>query len=484
MAWDPEMEVVFHPKSVAVVGASGRTIDNLRQGAQGGTGFIHIFKRLGFEGNIYPINPNATEILGLKAYPSIAELPEPVDLVIVSVPGKQVPGALEECARAGVKNIHVFTSGFSEMGTDEGRKLEAQVLEVARREGLRIIGPNGMGLHVPAAKISTWDWLPAKSGPVAFLSQSGGHCVFYTRYARQFDIRFSKVISFGNAAMLDSTDFLEYFATDPETKVISMYLEGVKNGAKLVRQVKEIGRNKPVVIWKGGITESGSRAAASHTGSLAGNRALWDAFFAQSGAIAVGSVDDLADVTMTLLHLPPPRGRRVAVMGGGGGNSVAAADFCTQEGLEVPLLTEETRAELRSFVPPAGTSVRNPLDAPVILRDMSLFERTINIVAADPLIDIIIFNQQLDMLHEAGGVKQIQALGDLVCKFASENKYGQPMVAILHTWGGETEVRRERTRLTEELARSGIPVYRSLPRASRAIAKYCQYLEFKREAYE
>lgn len=219
-----------------MVGVSSETRRGTGRGFGGGS-FINSFLELGFKGRIYPVNPKADEIMGLKSYPTVSAIPEPVDLVVVSVPARALPGVLEDCAAADARNIHVFTSGFEETGEPERIELGRRVREIAAREQLRIIGPNCMGLYVPRAGIGTFDHLPRQSGPVAFVSQSGGHCNWYTHNGPDYGVHFSKAISFGNAYVLDSTDYLEYLAGDPETDIICMYLEGVKDGRKLLKQV-------------------------------------------------------------------------------------------------------------------------------------------------------------------------------------------------------------------------------------------------------
>ena len=241
MAWNPEFEVAFRPETVAMVGVSSSAVRGGPRGF-GGANFIKNFEELNFKGRIYPVNPKVKEILGRKAYPNVSSIPEPVDLVVVSVPAKALPGVLEDCITANAKNIHVFTAGFEETGEEDARELGRQVREIAMRGGLRIVGPNCMGIYVPEAGIGTFDRLPRESGPVSFVSQSGGHCNWFSHHSPNYGFYFNKVISIGNAYVLDSTDYLEYLAVDPETRVICMYLEGAKNGAKLFRQVKEINR--------------------------------------------------------------------------------------------------------------------------------------------------------------------------------------------------------------------------------------------------
>jgi len=319
--------------------------------------------------------------------------------------------------------------------------------------------------------------LPIDSGSVALLSQSGGHALQFIHYARGFSIGFSKVISYGNGCIMDSTDFLEYLATDPETRLITMYIEGVRDGRRLVKQVGEINRTKPVIMWKGGLSESGVRAVASHTGALAGNVAIWDAFFKQTGAVSVDSLDELTDVTLTFLYLTPPSGQRVALLVGGGGRSVAATDLCAREGLEVPHLTTKTKERLREFIPVAGTSVNNPVDAEMMQRNLDMFEQTLRLVAADPRVDIVIADLHLNMLQEIGS-SAIQEMERIMRCFVQQNN--KPLVTVLATWGGNSEIRAEQARLEEEFLKAGIGVYRTLPRALRALAKFIQYHKFQR----
>ena len=346
MAWNPALESAFHPDVVAMVGvsANAKRDSPWRPGA---SSFLTCYEELGFKGRIYPVNPKAREIMGYKTYPKVSSIPEHVDLVIVSVPARFLAEVLEDCILANAKNIHVFTAGFEETGEEEAIELGRRVREIALRGDLRIIGPNCMGLYVPEAGIGCFDRLPKEHGPVAFLSQSGGHCNWFAHYAPDYGFYCSKVISFGNAYVLDSTDYLEYLSHDPGTEIICMYLEGIKDGAKLLRQVRKINPVKPVILWKAGLTESGSKAVASHTGSLAGQDKIWNGFFVQTGAVQVFSLEELAEMAMTFLHLKQPKGKKVAVIGLGGGSSVSSADVCSRAGLEVPILTQETQAELK-----------------------------------------------------------------------------------------------------------------------------------------
>ena len=490
MVWDPEFEVAFNPMTVAIVGVSRKPhfFD-----------FVAHLQNAGYEGHIYPINPRAAgeEHLGCKFYPDLVSVPEPIDLVIISTPRETVPAVLEDCIAANAKNIHIFAAGFKEVGDARGIELEKQVVEIAKRGGLRILGPNCMGLHVPSSRITTWEELDPENGPVAFVSQSGGHAGQLVRDGGRFGIRFSKVISFGNAAVLDGTDFLEYLATDPETKLICMYLEGVKDGGRFTSLVKDINKEKPVIVWKGGLTESGSRAVASHTGSLGGEKEVWDAFYKQTGAVSISSLEELIDVTMAFLYLRPPHSRNAALIGAGGGNSVAGADTCARSGLDLPTLTEATLKELGSFIPLEGTIIKNPLDIGVVLMYINMLIRALDPIATDPLIDSIIFALPLGMMPRSlingqGRDARLGRLGVLweglrrgvmesLIRFHRENAYGKPIVIVLQqSAGGFSPDLQEQAH--QGFLEAGIPAYFSLERASRAMAKLIQYHEFHREA--
>ena len=378
----------FPPKNIAIVGVS-RT-DHLQHPGYTGYKLLKILQEGGFPGEIYPVNPKADFIDGLRAYPSVSAIPEPVDMVTITVPAHIVPRSVEDCISAGAKNVQICTSGFSETGQEEGQLLTDQILQIAQGEDVRIIGPNCMGFHVPSAKMQMFEEMPMDPGPMAFLSQSGGHARVFLLNAQDVGIGTSKVISYGNALLLDAPDFLEYLADDPQTKIIGMYLEGIKDGRRLREVVTRVTRKKPVIIWKGGLTEAGARAARSHTASLAGEKQVWDAFFKQTGAIQVGSIEEMMDIAVTFLKLKPATGKRAAVVGAGGGDTVAAGDMCAQEGIEVPPLSTETHNKLLEHVYLVNQGIMNPLDLPILMHDLSIMRQTIPILAADPQVDAII----------------------------------------------------------------------------------------------
>ncbi len=480
MAWDPAFETAFNPSAIAIAGAAREQPGG---SPLGGTAFIVALQQLGYPGKIYPINPKAPgEIRGLKCYPSLSSLPEPVDLVISSVPRAALPDLLRECVSTGNKNIHVFTSGFEETGTEEGRRLAKTVRDIAEKGGLRMVGPNCMGLcYIPKARVTVWEGVAPQPGSVAFISQSGGHSGEFCRSGPRMGVFFSKVISFGNAYVMDSTDFLEYFAKDPETSIVTMYLEGVKDGRKLFRQVQELNSRKPVIIWKGGLTNLGARAVSSHTASLGGERAIWDAFFKQTGAVRANSIDEIADATLAFLYLPPPRGRRVAVVVGGGGNSVATADICSADGLDLPVLSLRTQEALRRFVPESGNSIRNPVDAITVYRSTQNLEKAVEAIYNDPSVDTVVLALNLSMTRgQQDTNRRWDENVEFLCRFVRENPEKKPLAAVLSTWG-DPKVLPLMEALRKRLLDGGIPVFASLARASRSLARFVGYHEFYRE---
>lgn len=475
-----ELHTMFFPKSLALVGASPNP-----QG-WGGTSFLLRLRNIGFPGKIYPVNPKATEILGLKVYPNLLSIPEKVDLVMIAISAPGVPAVLEDCITAGIRNVHIFSSGFGETGEEEGRKLEEQIKEIIKRGNLRVVGPNCMGLYVPASKLAGWGVKPAGTGHLAFLSQSGGHGEILTAYAQSLGVYFSKIISFGNASGLQVGDFLEYLRQDPDTHIISIYLEGIKDGNRVTRLIKDINRTKPVIIWKAGLTESGSRAVVSHTGSLAGNDQIWDAFFKQTGAIRVNSLEEIIDVVLAFLYLKPPRGKRTLLLAGGGGNSVAFADICGRQGLETPPLSEKTRIELNEFIRLAGNSTRNPLDVWMVQREAQLYRRVMEIALADPAVDLAIVDRVVggldvfddDERPEGGQEKGLREVNDFLIDFSKNNPYDKPLAVSMDLYGNDLYCADRAAQLRLNFVTSGVPAYPNLESAARAMARFINYHEF------
>jgi len=384
------LDYIFYPRSVAVVGVSGRPRD-----WGGGNMFLAGLQKFGFKGPLYPVNPKVEEVNGLRCYPSLSSIPGPVDHVISSIRAESVLPLMDDAATKRVHSIHFFTAGFRETGEQDRIDLELEVQARAKTAGIRLIGPNCMGLYCPAGGISFGGDFPQEPGNTAFISQSGlnGEDLVHSSTLR--GLRFSKVVSYGNATDLDESDFFEYCAVDPSTEIILSYIEGVKDGRRFARALRQAAAAKPTVILKGGLSDAGDRAALSHTGSLAGSAQVWEAIYRQMGVVQAESLEDLVDMGVAFRFLKPPKGRGVAIIVVGGGSSVLAADAAERAGLKVPPLSEEVQSQLREFTPIAGTSIRNPLDT-VALEDKDGLHRTMKIVGSAAGIDSILILPRLD----------------------------------------------------------------------------------------
>ena len=478
------LDFLFHPRSVAVVGVSPQ-----QPGFAGvGANFVIALKEMGCP-VIYPVNPKHQEIEGLRCYPSLLEIEGPVDHVISSVPARVVPQLVEDCIAKGVRSIHFFTAGFSETGEEEMAELEAQVVARAKEAGIRVLGPNCMGLYVPAAGLSFMLGYPAEAGPVGFISQSGGNAgdMIYTSTPR--GIRYSKVVSYGNATDINESELLEYLAEDPETEVIAAYIEGVKDGRRFFSALRKAAAAKPVVVLKGGRTESGTRAVFSHTASLAGSIQVFDSLCRQAGAVRVNSVEEMVDLVVAFRCLAVPAGRQaapsgpgLAVVGGGGGFSVFAADEIDEAGLQCPVLPEHTQAELREFTPVAGTSVRNPVDSIAIFEPQKLGQ-TLRAVGNAENIDVVLFHTSFAgggwrrSASFLGGVTPEQYMEAVVQQAAAaRDATGKPVVMVLRQ-PLDAEGMQRATYLQEQCWRAGLAVYPTIPRAANAVAKLLRWRE-------
>ena len=393
------LDRLFYPKNIAVIGASPKK----RWGWSSGNSWIAGSFKLGFQGPIYPVHPKAKTILGLKAYQSILDIPDDIDFAIFTVPFTTVIEVMEQCVKKGVKFVHLLTAGFSETGRKDYADLENQLAETARKGGIRIIGPNCMGVYCPEGGLSWADEFPVESGSIGFFSQSGQIAYQVIRKSEPRKIRFSKVVSYGNASDLQAHEFLNYMAQDDEIKVIGAYIEGLKKGREFFEAAKKASGKKPLVILKGGQTKGGSRATLSHTSAIAGSQKIWQAVCDQAGIIQVHSIDEMVHTLQAFQMMPIPKGTNVAILGGAGGGSVTMTDFAEKENLNVPHLTEKTIRKLEEFIPLQGSSVKNPLDImPSLTRKGNLI-RVMELLRDDPNIDALIFNMSPNWIYKDYG---------------------------------------------------------------------------------
>ncbi len=377
------MARLFEPRSVAIIGAS-------RERGKIGAEILHNVVSAGFRGAIYPINPSASEIEGVRCFPRLLDVPDSVDLAIVSVPAALVPAAIDDCVAKGVKGVVVITAGFSETGA-EGRRREAALLDRIRDAGIRMVGPNCMGLvnTNPAVRLNaTFAPIYPPEGRVGLSSQSGALGLALLDYAARLNLGISTFVSVGNKADVSSNDLVQYWAEDPRTDVILLYLESFGSPGVFARIARRVARRKPIVAVKAGRSSAGARAASSHTGALAESDAVVDALFRQAGVIRTGTLEELFDVAALLAHQPVPRGKRVAIVTNAGGPGILAADACEAQGLELPALASETAAALREFLP-AAASVANPVDM-LASAPPEHYARTLERVLADPNVDSVL----------------------------------------------------------------------------------------------
>jgi acetyl coenzyme A synthetase (ADP forming)-like protein len=376
------MKAFFEPKSIAVVGAN-------RERGKIGAEILHNLRSAGFTGTLTPVHPTASDIQGLRAYRRVADIPGAVDLAVIAVPSDRVLEAVDDCLAKGVRGICVISAGFSESGP-EGRAREAALVERIREAGCRLVGPNCMGLlnTDPAFRLNaTFSPVYPPSGGVAMSTQSGALGLAILDYARRLNIGISSFVSVGNKADVSGNDLIQYWAEDPNTSVILLYLESFGNPKKFSEIARRVARSKPIVCVKAGRSTAGARAASSHTGALASSDAVVDALFRQAGIIRTDTLEELFDVAPLLAHQPVPRGRRVAILTNAGGPGILAADACEARGLELPALSESTREELRSLLPEAA-SVGNPVDM-LASAPAEHFRRSLEILLRDDQVDSV-----------------------------------------------------------------------------------------------
>jgi acyl-CoA synthetase (NDP forming) len=465
-----DLEYIFHPRSVAVVGASPHsTVTEM---------FLDPLIQFGYPGKIYPVHPRASEVSGLKAYPSLMDIPGPVDLVTCAIKAASTPELMRQCVAKGVRLVQMFTSGFSETGEERGILLEKEIVAIAREGNVRILGPNCMGIYYPRLGIAYEPFLPRESGAVAALAQSGGNSIMLVMAGAARGIRFSKVVSFGNACDINESDLLDYFAADAETRIIIGYIEGTRDGRRFIRALHEAAKVKPVIFLKGGTSEAGTRAVASHTGSLAGNKVVWESVFSQCGAVQAAEIDEVIDVALLFQHLQPPQGRKVGLVGLGGGNSVLVTDSCAREDLVVPLFPQELIAKLREILPAdvdPGTSVRNPVDLSLSGWNPEVMVKTLEAVDRYPGVDIVLvyINLHAGVLHPT---LREWTMGHMRAFAQARRALRKPVLLAIQD-DRLPEVTRLSFEVQEVCHAAGIPVFPSFNRAARALNLWLRYYE-------
>ena len=476
-----DYERIFHPKTIAVLGVSAE------DGFGFGAGMFRAIASMGFEGKLYPVNPKGGAFDGQTLYPSVEDIPEPVDFAVIAVAARHVPAALSACLRKGVAGAEIPSSGFSELGTEEGIELEKQVGAIAAK-GIRVVGPNCFGIYCPRSGLTLLPGpdLSRTSGPVAFIAQSGGISIDFAHAGKWMGVTFSKMVSFGNGADLREAELVNYFTKDEETKVISLYIEGIKDGEKFFHEIKKAAAKKPVVVLKGGLSRAGGRTVASHTASMGGSRQIWQSVLKQAGVVQVHDTEEMAQTSLAFAMLPLKSFRSISIVGGGGAIGVTACDTAETYGIDIPPLSGDLRASIESLLPRPGSSAINPIDvanpfvAPETLKAVLLAS------AGDPQIDLqiivsLLFHYKTIARYTGQPITKIAPFRELASAVRDVvQQTGKPVVAVLPNAKRGLDSRDiiEMIAMTrEEYVRFGIPVFDELHDAIRALAHINTYYE-------
>jgi acyl-CoA synthetase (NDP forming) len=481
---DKTLDLFFHPKSIAVFGASESIYSY-------GQRYIQALHDYGYQGRLYAINHNGEQVLGHKIYRNVTEIPDAIDQAFIAIPARFMLDALKDCIEKGIKAAVLFTGGFGEAG-EQGRALEKQILEMARGR-IRLMGPNCFGPYCPSGGITifTGAIFSKESGPVALTAQSGVLSETIIARALGEGIRYSKFAGYGNAADINEADLLEYLMEDNDTKMITSYLEGVKDGRRYFDIARRGSGRKPIIIWKVGLTRIGATASSSHTGSLAGASLAWDAFFRQTGAARVSSLDELTDTTVAFSCLPQGCGSRVAYISGGGAGTVVGADACENAGLQMPSFSSETEKRLGEVLPGVGASGKNPIDIGNPHPPVKLLESVLEIMSADENTDVIfvrrvLFSVKMSKIFSgttAPSEKEQQELLEVPVRV--KQKYNKPIVVMLPddmTGADSIYLEEERRRIRDYFFANNIPVFLSEQRAFAALAHVVQYRQRAQKA--
>jgi acyl-CoA synthetase (NDP forming) len=455
---------LFEPRTVAVLGAS----------AKGGSAlantFIRRMKAFGYAGTIYPIHPQASEIEGLPAFPSLGATPEPVDYAFVAISAQRIPAAIAE-GRGRVRVAQVISSGFAEV--PGGEALEAELVAAARAGGVRIVGPNCLGTYSPRGGLTFPEHAPRETGTIGIISQSGGLTTNMIKRGQMKGVRFSGAVTVGNCADVTPADLLAYYLADPQTKAIGCYLEDVKDERAFLDLVRA--SRKAVVILRGGRSEQGRIAAASHTGALAGDGQAWTALALQAPCFEVGTLDEYLDLLLALQELEPRPARptrRVVMFGNGGGSSVLGADMCASLGLEVLPFEGTLRDKLEALDLLPGSSVANPIDTPVATLQQDggrVARQIIDLVYAHGKPDAIVLHLNMSSFQGRGGVDPVDGIVQFVAEAMAANP-GAAHVLMAFRTDGDPVLEERKRRYREVAGRVHIPVFDEIPELAKALA--------------
>ena len=458
---------LFYPKHIAFIGAS----ESSRLGSMM---YLPAFKESKWTNTFYPVNPKYDKIIGWKCYPSVLDVPYPIDTAYISLNVKFIPEVLKECVEKGIKWVIIFASGFSETGDPEGKQLELKLLKIIKNSNTRIIGPNCLGpLNAETGMAFSFAVQNGLYGGVSFMSQSGGHFTQLINVGYKRDIRLRYGISFGNQIDLNCVDILKHYRQHSKTTLIAVYLEspGSAKGHELFTELRKTTKVKPVILWKGGYTKDGSRAAYSHTGAIASNDKIWKSMAKQTGTILVKDNEEFWNTIKTFELLYPkslPKGRNVGIITPGGGSSVNMTDLFASQNLNIPELTTESQSKIAEILPYVNVSIKNPVDLGASGFILNIFIQCIEIVVNDPNIDIIIIPLWPDHIYR-------HVFNRMIRIFKSTSK---PFAFCLPNIADDSVLAKRFNSAKKLLHKKRVLYFLSLRDAAKSISLFCDYFEF------
>lgn len=459
-----QLDPIFKPKSIAIIGAS-------KDFSKWGGMMLNSVLSSEYRGRIYPVNPQAKKISGVKAYPSVLDIPGDVDLAVFTVPAVHMPGVMAQCVEKGVRGGLIISADFAETG-ETGRKLQEETVRIAREGGIRFVGPNGNGIQSWVSRLSLFPFPLTRPGPVGFISQSGTFGGLMTRANQKKGFGISKFVAVGNQADLTVADYIEYLGNDKDTGVIGLYVEGIKDGRRFLEIARQVSKKKPIIAVKGGGTVHGARATLSHTASIAGADEIFDAMCRQAGIIRVPEVGHLFIMAEALCRQPIPKGNRVAIVANGG-QGVAISDCLSKLGMDVPEFTPSDAQALKDLMPPHAPIPRNPVDFAAGAMEPEDEIRVIEMLASLDYIDGIITSVPRNRSFRAMSLAEQKKTGidalDQFCRIPK--KFGKPV--ITNAWMSAEDV-------TEFLRNAGIPMYTVSEDCARAMDGLVRYGEIRR----
>jgi acetyltransferase len=464
-----DLTSLFYPEHIAFIGASERS-------TLGSMMYLPAFKESRWVNTFYPINPKYDKILDWKCYPSVLDVPYPIDTAYISLKTEFIINALKDCVKKKISWVIIFASGFSETGDKDGKILEKDLLEVIRGSNTRIVGPNCLGpFNAEIGMAMIFASQKGEHGNVSFMSQSGGHLSQLIDIGYKRDIRFRYGISFGNQIDLNCLDFFNYYRQNRKTKLIAAYLEssGSAKGHELFLELRETSKAKPIILWKGGYTKEGSQAAFSHTGAIASNNKLWKSIAKQTGTVLVKDNEEFWSTIKTFELLYPeyaPKGRNVGIITPGGGISVNTTDLFSYQNLKVPELTFDSQSKITKILPEVNVNIKNPIDLGASGFILDIFTKCVNIVANDPIIDIVIIPLWPDHIYRHV-FKRMIAIRDSISK---------PFAFCLPNIADDNDLAKRFNSSKKLLHKNRVLYYFSLRNAAKSISSLCNYVEFKK----